>query len=160
MNYYIDITLIPGADIDINFLLEKAYQRIHIGLTYMKTPNGLSTIGVAFPEYDENTLHVGAKLRLLAPDQATLENFNAKKYFNGLTDYVHITSIRQVPAGIESYVRYKRQQSKSNTARLARRKAKRDAIEFEEALHLLKDQKEVFLNAPFIKVSSERDHAI
>lgn len=155
MNVYLDITLLPGADISYNFLWEKVYQKIHLGLADTQTSDGSSPIGIAFPEYNNTEkCSLGTKLRLFAQDQATLESFNANKWLNRLTDYVHLTSIRNVPDKVTGYVRYKRQQSKSNVERLARRKAKYEAIEFEQALQLLKDRNEILIKAPFIKVSS------
>ncbi|MGR3219379.1 MAG: type I-F CRISPR-associated endoribonuclease Cas6/Csy4 [Candidatus Anammoxibacter sp.] len=154
MNVYIDITLLPGADIGHNYLLEKVYQQIHIGLADTKTANNASTIGIAFPEYNASKYKLGSKLRLFSHDKLTLENFNAQKRLNRLADYVHVTGIRDVPGNITSYKRYKRQQSKSNIERLARRKAKRSNINLEEALNRLKPHKESFLKLPFIKVSS------
>ena len=154
MNVYVEITLLPGADIGHHFLWEKVYQQIHLGLADTQMSNGLSAIGIAFPEYNAEQYQLGTKLRLFAQDQKMLENFNAKKWLNRLTDYVHITSIRNVPSNVTSYVRYKRQQSKSNIERLARRKAKRERIEFEQALQLLKGRKEILIKAPFIKISS------
>jgi CRISPR-associated endonuclease Csy4 len=154
MNVYLDITLLPGADISLHFLWEKVYRQIHLGLADVKISNGSSPIGIAFPEYNVDEFQLGTKLRLFALDQATLESFNARKWLNSLADYIHLTSIRNVPSNVTGYVRYKRQQSKSNIERLARRKAKHEKIELEHALELLKDRKEIFVKAPFIKISS------
>lgn len=154
MTVYLDITLLPGADIDHNFLLEKVYKQIHLGLADIKMPNGLSAIGVSFPEYNAEKYELGAKLRLFAQDKHIIENFSAKKWLSRLSDYVHITSVRDVPSNITSYIRFKRKQSKSCTERLARRKAKREGIEFDEAFQLLQSRKEILLKAPFIKVAS------
>jgi CRISPR-associated endonuclease Csy4 len=154
MNVYIDITLIPGSDIGRYFLWEKVYKQIHLRLADIKMPNGLSAIGIAFPEYDTEQHELGVKLRLFAQDNDILENFNAKKCLKNLTDYTHITSIRSIPSKIKGYVRYKRQQFKSNTERLARRKARREEIKFEQALEQLKDRKESFTKAPYIRTSS------
>lgn len=154
MNAYLDITLLPGADIDENFLLEKAYRQIHLGLADIQMPNGSSPIGISFPEYNAEKSQLGTKLRLFAHDKNTIENFNAKKWLHCLSDYVHITSVRDVPANITSYIRFKRKQSKSSTERLARRKAKREGIEFEQAFQVLESRKEILITSPFIKVSS------
>lgn len=154
MNVYQDISLLPGADISLHFLWEKVYKQIHLGLVDIQMPDGSSPIGIAFPEYDIKQCQLGAKLRLFSPSQSVLENFNAKRRLNCLNDYVHITSIRDVPGKITSYIRYKRKQSKSCSERLARRKAKRENIKFEEALQLLNNRQIVFLKIPFIKISS------
>lgn len=142
------------ADIDIHFLWEKVYKMIHLGLVETKMPNGLSSIGLTFPEYDIEKCQLGAKLRVFAMEKRMLEKFNAQKWLNNLSDYTHITGIRDVPGNITSYVRFKRKQSKSNTERLARRKVKREGIDLEKAMQLLKNHKETLISAPFIKISS------
>ena len=154
MNVYLDITLLPGADIDHNFLLEKVYRQIHLGLADIQTLNGSSAIGVSFPEYNAEKYQLGTKLRLFAQDKNIIENFNAKKWLSRLSDYVHITGVRDVPGNITSYIRFKRKQSKSSTERLARRKAKREGIEFDQAFQLLQGRKEILIKSPFIKVAS------
>lgn len=154
MKFYLDITLLPGADIDQRFLWGKVYQQIHLGLADTQGADGFSAIGVAFPEYDAKERRLGTKLRLFAPNQQILEDFNAKQRLSRLADYVHITSIRPVAEKVVQHARYKRQQSKSNIERLARRKAKRQNIGFEQALQLLKGKEEAFVKAPFIKLPS------
>ena len=49
-----------------------------------------------------------------------LEKLDLKKWLDRLTDYVHITSIREVPENIKGYAIYKRKQVKTNAERLAR----------------------------------------
>lgn len=142
------------TDIDIHFLWGKVYQMIHLGLVETKMLNGLSPIGLTFPKYDIEKCQLGNILRVFAMEKQVLEKFNAKKRLNNLSDYTHITGIRDVPGNITSYVRFKRKQSKSNTERLARRKAKREGIDFDNAMQLLKNRKEILINAPFIKISS------
>lgn len=66
MNAYQEITLLPSADINLNFLWEKAYQRIHLRLVETKMPDGLSPIGLAFPEYNAEKCQLGAKLRIFS----------------------------------------------------------------------------------------------
>lgn len=154
MKAYQDITLLPGADIGQYFLWGKIYPRIHMGLVDNQLMNGLSSIGLAFPEYHAELNQLGTKLRLFAPEKEVLERFNAKRWLNFLSDYIHVTGIRDVPSAIAQYSRFKRKQSKSSMERLARRKAKYELIEFDQALQSLKNKKEVFVNAPFIQMSS------
>lgn len=154
MNVYMDITLLSCADIGHNFLLEKVYRQIHLGLVEWQNADGLSAIGLAFPEYNAEKHQLGSKLRLFYPDRKTFEDFNAQKWLSRLTDYIHLTNIRDVPDNMTNYKRYKRQQSKSSKERIARRRAKRSGIEFEEALKQLYSCKATFLKAPFINVSS------
>ncbi len=41
---------------------------------------------------------------MFAPFQETLESLNIRKWLSRLTDYVHITGIREVPKNIKEYV--------------------------------------------------------
>lgn len=153
MKYYLEITLLPTVDICSNFLWEKLYQKIHLGLVETKTANGTSAIGVAFPKYNFEQIDLGDKLRLFSPDENLLESFNAKKLLAPLNDYIHITGIRDTPNKV-NYVRYRRQQSKSSIVRLARRKARHQNIEFEDALEKFKERKAQFLITPSVKIQS------
>lgn len=157
MNYYLDITLLPDADISLYFLWEKVYQQVHLALVEAqhKQENTQSTIGVAFPEYHMDRFHLGSQLRLLASSAEALEQVNIKQWLLRLDDYVHIKSIREVPKRIEQYAYFKRLQVKSNNERLAKRKAKRKGITEEEAHTYFKDRKEVYTRAPFIRINSQ-----
>jgi CRISPR-associated endonuclease Csy4 len=154
MKFYIEITLLSGSDISLNYLREKVFMQVHLGLADTKLSNGLSAIGVAFPEYQSEKFDLGNKIRLFAEEAATLESFNAKKRLNRLKDYIHLSTIRNVPNNISNYVIFKRKQSKSNIERLIRRKAKHASIELEQARTLLKDCEERYVNAPFINIKS------
>ena len=64
-----------------------------------------------------------------------MEKLNIQKWFDRLTDYLHITSIREVPENkITDYAIYRRKQVKTNPQRLARHRVKRGDIGFDEAL--------------------------
>ncbi|UJP05468.1 MAG: type I-F CRISPR-associated endoribonuclease Cas6/Csy4 [Nitrosomonas sp.] len=129
MEYYQEITLMPNADIDQYFLWSKTFQQIHLGLVEMQDDQKRAPIGVSFPEYKsgEKCGVLGSKLRLFAPNEATLLQFDAGKWLIRLTDYVHCTGVRAVPSAVKSYAIYQREQPKTNRERLARRYARRDA---------------------------------
>jgi len=114
MNYYLDITLLPDADIGLHFLWEKVYQQIHLGLVEIQDADGNVPIGVAFPCYDEQKLQLGNKLRLLAESENLLERFNAPQWLSRLSDYMHLTSIRNVPNRSQTHASYHRIQPKSS----------------------------------------------
>jgi CRISPR-associated endonuclease Csy4 len=61
-----------------------------------------------------------------------------------------------VPEKVLSYAGYARQQPKSSAIRLARRKAKREGIEFEQALQILDGYEEQRVKTPFINMFSQR----
>lgn len=142
MKYYQEITLIDQAEISSYFIWEKLYAQLHIALAESKDSNEKTNIGVSFPQYifEEKTdekkakINMGKKLRLFAQSETELQTLDIKKWLDRLTDYVHIASIREVPENIKGYAIYKRKQPKTNAERLARHRAKRGDIDFDEAL--------------------------
>ncbi len=154
MGYYLDITLLPSADIGHHFLWEKVFDQIHLGLVKMQDLGGKVPVGIALPEYNAEQNQLGYKLRLFAERESDLLDLDASGWSNRFSDYVHITRIREVPSNIKSYASFARQRPKSNIERLARRKAKREGIPYEEALKLLASLSEKRIKTPFINVQS------
>lgn len=143
MKFYQEITLIDQAEISPYFIWSKLYTQLHIGLAESKDANEKVNIGLSFPKYiyeqgDEakkSKVYLGDKLRIFAETQADLEKLNIQKWLDRLMDYLHITSIREVPeAKISGYAIYSRKQVKTNAERLARHRVKRGDIGFDEAL--------------------------
>ena len=154
MKCYIDITLLPNPEIPLYFIWQKVYQQLHLAMVEIQDADGKVAVGVAFPEYDEGKRQLGSKLRLLATSQALLEQLNIQQWMSRLSDYIHITSIREIPDSVRGYAFYKRIQPKSSNARLARRKAKREGISYEQALSNLGNRDEQFSKAPYIQTKS------
>ena len=162
MTAYLEITLLPDVDISLNFLLQKVYQQLHLKFVEMQRENitgsvqkgGLQPIGVSFPKYNAQANTLGDKIRLFAQSEAVLERFNAKHTFRKLSDYVHVTNIREVPENGVMFGCFQRVQLKSNNARLARRKAKRENISFEQALFKLRTHAEQRTDLPFMSIKS------
>jgi len=94
-------------------------------------------IGLSLPEYKmgERFGILGGKLRLFAPDETALAQFDAVKWLSRLSDYVHCTGIRTVPEKLAGHATYKRVQPKTNPERLARRYAKRHGIGLDSAMN-------------------------
>ena len=142
MKYYQEITLIDQAEISSYFIWSKLYTQLHIALAEIKDTNDKVNIGVSFPQYifeekiedKKAKINMGKKLRLFAPNEADLKKLDLKKWLDRLTDYVHITSIKEVPENVKGYAIYKRKQVKTNAERLARHSVKRGDIGFDEAL--------------------------
>ncbi|MDY0276426.1 MAG: type I-F CRISPR-associated endoribonuclease Cas6/Csy4 [Desulfomicrobium sp.] len=155
MKYYIEITLIPSIDIPVYFLWEKIYQQIHLALVEAQDKEGKVKIGVSFPEYNAEQHKLGRKLRLFASLANDLKDLTIDKWLSRLMDYVHITTIRGVPEGAQTYGFFKRIQTKSSNARLARRKARRENITVEQALLSMNNHKEQFSNVPYIQMKSQ-----
>jgi CRISPR-associated endonuclease Csy4 len=153
MKCYIDITLLPGPEIPLYFLWEKVYQQLHLALVENQE-NGKVKVGVAFPKYDGEKRHLGDKLRLLAADSEILRKLNLETSLARLSDYIHITQIREVPGKIDGHAFFKRIQLKSNNERLIRRRAKRQGISYEQAASHFEGRKENYSSAPFIHIKS------
>ncbi len=142
MKFYQEITLIDQAEISTYFIWSKLYTQLHLALAEQKDPNEKVNIGVSFPKYvfEQKTedqkaqIHLGDKLRIFAQSDNDLEKLDIRKWLERLTDYLHITSIRDVPSEIKDYAIYKRKQVKTNAQRLARHRIKRGDIGFDEAL--------------------------
>ncbi|MCB1936182.1 MAG: type I-F CRISPR-associated endoribonuclease Cas6/Csy4 [Nitrosomonas sp.] len=155
MNYYQDLTLIPEEEIPLHFLWEKVYQQLHLALVE-RLENGKSRVGVSFPKYSKEGRSLCNKLRLLALEKSNLEALNMDKYFDRLNDYVHRTSIKGIPADkITGYAFFKRKQIKSNRERLARRRACKMGVPYEQALAFFAKKKMQRSEAPFIYLISQ-----
>jgi CRISPR-associated endonuclease Csy4 len=154
MKAYLEITLLPDVDISLNFLLQKVYQALHLKFVEMKNENDLQPVGVSFPKYDTEANTLGDKIRLFAPDISTLECFNAKQTLKKLSDYVHVTSIRDVPSNVKTFGCFQRLQLKTSNLRLARRKAKRENVDIEIALSKFMRHTEKRTTVPFVVVKS------
>lgn len=154
MKYYLDITLLSGAEADLGFLWQKVYQQTHIALVENKTENDKSAIAVSFPEYESKIFPLGSKLRLLAQTQEQLRKLDINKWLNRLSDYTHCTSIKEVPPSVFQFACFKRGQFNTNIERLARRRVKRKAETIEQALKHYSGFNEQMSKLPFVNVNS------
>ncbi len=96
---------------------------------------------------------LGTKVRIFGNDETILEQFNLSKWLMRLSDYVHFTSIRPVPAKVLGYARYHRQHLKGSKEKLARRYAKRHGITAEEATKNY-ENKVYRSNLPYVQLKS------
>ena len=155
MNYYQDITFIPDEEIPLYFLWEKLYQQLHLALVE-RLEDGKSKVGISFPKYSKEGRSLCNKLRLLALEKPDLEALNMDKYFDRLNDYIHRTSIKEVSADkITGYAFFKREQIKNNHERLARRRACKMGVPYEQALAFFAKKKVQRSEAPFIYLNSQ-----
>lgn len=159
MKYYQEIKLLEQSDISPYFIWSKLYAQLHLAFVECKDKNQEVSVGVSFPEYQFDTEkdfgRLGTKLRLFGKDQQSLLALDLPKWCTLLQDYLHITSIREVPhKAITGYGTFARKQVKSNPERLARRRAKKDtSISYEAALLLYK-QGAMTSNLPYIQLNS------
>lgn len=153
MKYYQQLQLLPDAEISVYVLWEKVFQQVHLALAEAQQGD-VNKIGITFPEYNAEKFQLGNKLRLFASTEAELNQLNVEKWLQRLRDYVHISSVRLVPETVNDHAIFKRVQLKSNNERLARRKAKRQNIPYEEALAFLNGRIESDSNLPYINIKS------
>lgn len=154
MKYYQSISLLPNSDVSPNFVWKKLYQQIHIILADNKTEENKSKIGVSFPEYDETKHALGMKLRLFAYNEETLKRVQLEKWLERLKDYVHISKIKPVPEKISEYACFKHVKLKGNREKLARRRATRKGLTFEQALEHYEGFDEQHTTLPYINMVS------
>ncbi|KPH63437.1 type I-F CRISPR-associated endoribonuclease Cas6/Csy4 [Pseudoalteromonas porphyrae] len=166
MKYYLDITLLPEADITLGFIWQKVYQQVHIALVDNKVAENESAIAVSFPRYSteksgEHEFPLGNQLRLLANDEAQLTKLKIAKWLNRLEDYVHIKSIKPVPENV-TYAAFVRQHVKGE-ARIekdmlskAQRWAEKSGQPLDTCLAELEKTKPKAVNSlPFIWLESQ-----
>ena len=138
MNYYIEVTLMENDQFSPYELWSQLYPQLHLALVEAKNADNKVNIGFSFPQYrfhqDKGVGFIGTKLRLFAESEADLKKLDSRRWLERLEDYVHVTSIREVPNDIKNYAIYKRKQVKTNAQRLARHRVKRGDIGFDEAL--------------------------
>jgi len=154
MRYYVEITLLPGVDVGLYFLWEKLYQRIHQVFVEIQNSKGEVPIGVSFPEYSLSPPQLGNKLRLFALEENIIQKLDIKSKLQVFNEYIHVTGIRPVPASTNRYCINRRYQPKTGKERLARRKAKRSALSFTEALEAVKGFQDNKSNLPYIFIKS------
>ena len=154
MNFYIEIQLLSSSEIPIYFLWEKVYQQIHLALVEVKDSDGNTKVGVSFPEYNAAQHQLGNKLRLFALSREELDGLRIDKWLSRVADYVDVSSIGNVPDNIEKFAIFKRVQVKSSNERLARRKAKRSGMSYEDALSSLNQYAEKVSTLPYINIKS------
>ena len=158
MKYYLEITLIDGGDEPLYFIWSRLYAQLHLALVEVKNHNDKSNIGVSFPEYrfneEKGIGFLGTKLRLFANSEDELHNLNINSWLARLSDYIHITSIREVPTHkITGHGTFSRKQVKTNADRLARHRVKRGDIDFDEAVKRYQNVVTIS-NLPFIQLKS------
>lgn len=111
MKYYLDITLLPEADITLGSIWQQVYQQVHLALVDNKVGHNESAIAVSFPCYGEYGFPLGNQLRLLSNEQSQLTTLNIAQWLNRFEDYVHIKSIKLVPQKV-TQVAFVREQVK------------------------------------------------
>ncbi|REL26549.1 type I-F CRISPR-associated endoribonuclease Cas6/Csy4 [Thalassotalea euphylliae] len=116
MDHYIDIKLMPDAEMPENVLMNKVYTKLHKVLFDFNADN----IGVSFPEY---RIKLGKLLRLHG-DLAILNDLQGTDWLGGLgRGYCKVSSILPVPIDAKHRT-VSRKQTTMSQAKLRRLKAR------------------------------------
>ena len=131
MKYYQEVTLLPGFEIPLYFIWSNLYRQLHLAFVEMKDENGSVPYGVSFPQYqqDKKQSSLGEKVRIFAVSEDALERLAIKKWLQRLSDYVHVTGIREVPDEKVGYAVYRRVHQNNSAEQKTRRFLKRHANE-------------------------------
>lgn len=144
MNHYIDIKMLPDAELNEAFLMNKVYAKLHKGL-----PNlGSSSIGVSFPKY---RVLLGGILRIHATKEK-LEQLRSLNWLSRLADYCDVSGIQPIPNDVQ-YRNISRKQANMTEAKL-RRLIKRGSISAEEAKKYRAKMSTQGLNNPYLELNS------
>lgn len=140
MRKYVEITLLPDAETPLYFLWSKLYQQLHLAFVEVADLDGKVNVGVSFPNYHQEKRQLGNKLRVFAETETELENLQLTKWLERLSDYVHSKKIQNVPEPVKGYAFFSRLIEKGNDEKLARRRAKKLGVSYEEALKFFQDK--------------------
>ncbi len=166
MNYYIELTLIENKKHTLYELWSKVYGQVHIAFADYKNTKGEFVHGVSFPEYRFNEKaeigFIGGKFRIFASSESQLKDLNLSKWLERLADYVHITSIKDVPNQVDGHLVYQRKRVKG-ASRIEKEMQEKAQIWAEKSGKSLKEclaelektKPEAACYLPFIYLNSE-----
>ena len=115
MNFYIDIKVIPDAEMRENLLMNKVYTKLHKSLFELES----NDIAVSFPQWK---VLLGRILRLHSTKER-LERLQQTNWLGGLAGYCDATEILPVPENVQHRVvsRIQTTMSQSKLKRLIKR---------------------------------------
>ena len=154
MDYYVDIQILPDAEMRENVLLNKVYTKLHKALWDLNAKD----IGVSFPE---TKVLLGRRIRVHSTAER-LRELIATKWLGGLAGYCqpHYAEVRQVPSEAKYRVvsRWQHNMSESHLRRLVKRGSiTQDQIKAYKAKMFIKQM----TTLPFFEIestSSEKHH--
>jgi CRISPR-associated endonuclease Csy4 len=107
MDHYIEIQLMPDAEMRNNVLMNKVFTKFHKALFEMQACD----IGVSFPNYK---ILLGNKLRIHG-SKNRLEELQAKDWLGGLIGYCNLTDIQKIPDSVQYRTVSRKQQNMTNS---------------------------------------------
>lgn len=149
MTHYIDIKMVPPAEVSVPVVLNKVFSRFHKALVQEE---GLE-LAISFPaEKKQKGSPLGDILRIHGSEKE-LKFFMETNWLGGMKDYVKFGMVKSVPSNAEHVV-VRRVQVKSNAERVRRRQIKRHGLTEEEAREKISDSLEKRIKEPYINVKS------
>lgn len=160
MKHYLDIRVLPVADISVSHILSTLFTRLHLALVRLAE----SGVGVSFPEVDKpvsresragevRVVAMPGSLLRLHGNEAALGRLLADHWLKGMQDYVTTGAIQPVPAGC-SYRCVSRRQVASSAERKRARYVRRHSVSEEEALQRFPDNVVETCDLPFVWMQS------
>jgi CRISPR-associated endonuclease Csy4 len=148
---YVEITLITDGISTINDIWRIVFRQIHLALVDSHN----SEIGLSFPGYrfDRKNKTLGEKVRIFSASEASLKAINLEKWLLGLSEYCHISKIRQVPKEV-AYGCFGRKQYKNNYDKIIRSKMVHLGVSEAEAKALVGEYVPVKCDLPYIPYQS------
>jgi len=113
MNYYQDIKIFPDAEIDIAFLRNKIYQKLHKAIFDLLAKD----IGINFPQVKNK---LGNVIRIHSTKKR-LEQLQTLNWLGGLSGYCEIGDILIVPNEVRGYQIISRIRQTMNETKLSQR---------------------------------------
>lgn len=144
MNHYVDIKLLPDAEIPATVLMNATYTKLHKALFDLHATD----IGVSFPKLKKT---LGDLLRIHGTAE-TLDKLQCLNWIGGMKGYCEQSDIRSVPAGAKYRVVSRRQSTMSN-AKL-NRLLKRGTISDEQIEQYTGKMLAKGLNIPYLELVS------
>lgn len=147
-SHYIDIGVLPDAEITTAHLLGALYDRLHRHLAQQQ----VDRIGVSFPQYRTTPRSIGSVMRLHG-STSDLQELMASDWLKALRGHTRLTDIAPAPSDA-THRTVQRRQFKTNADRLRRRRMKRKGETAEQAAEAIPITVERKPDLPYVHVHS------
>lgn len=125
MDFYQEITLIEQMDVDYNHIHSATIQSLHGAIAAAKKNKEIGSIALSFPEYYYNAKSkkgfLGCKIRCFAANKHSLAKLDLKTVLDSISDYVHVSSEKEVgdkATHYEIYTKYRHKSAVKKAERL------------------------------------------
>lgn len=115
MHHYIELHVLPDAEMPTTFLINAAYTKIHKELHNLNSKN----IGISFPNYK---ILLGNLIRIHGEDE-NIKHFVDNNWLGGLSGYCKISKVLETPSDTKhrTVSRWRSNMSESHFRRLLKR---------------------------------------